>query len=118
MAEKKSETWSLEPHVCRGCGGRIVRRATGPSAVTPGGNPIYACADCGIRGSGFGPSFICWCGMAMRGGNAGAYRCVALRGADPHVVQAARNCGCDPERTEIGIALESDLQRDKEPRRG
>ena len=87
----------------------MLQRVSGPFVATGGGNPITKCADCGRASANMGPD--CWCEMAMRSGEPGAYQCVPLHNVEPWIVQAARNCGCDPERSEVGIALVSDLQR-------
>ena len=47
MSEPK-QTWAIEDHLCRSCGGRILRCVKG-NGMTPGGNPLYKCADCGYN---------------------------------------------------------------------
>lgn len=63
MSQKK--TWYLEDHLCKACGGRILRSATG-GGITPGGNPVFKCADCGVATSAIGPEVLCWCGFYHR----------------------------------------------------
>ncbi len=55
-----NEAWAIEDHICRKCGGRILRRVTGGGA-TPGGNPVFRCASCGTQKSGMGPGVLCCC---------------------------------------------------------
>lgn len=104
----------LEDHLCRGCGGRVLRQLDhGP---TPGGNPVYRCADCGTSTSSMGPDALCWCGFNHRGQHITAYRCVpftALK-TDPEraakLLRAFRACGCEPGRAEVGIMLETEYR--------
>lgn len=113
-------TWTLEDHLCRSCGGRILRCATG-NGMTPGGNPIRRCADCGASCTTMGPDEICWCGYAPRLNSVGAYRCLPFRVLDrmPELAAAFRACGFDPERGEVGFVLERDLRTAQaEPRKG
>lgn len=49
---KDKRTWALTDHLCRDCGGRVLRCVTG-NGITPGGNPIYKCADCDNCGAEF-----------------------------------------------------------------
>jgi hypothetical protein len=110
-------TWILEDHLCRKCGGRILRCVTG-SGMTPGGNPFYRCADCGFSGWGIDPSCVCWCGFNHRfNSNTFAYRCLPFswivgnelsEKQKRKLTAAFRNCGCDPERGEVGIILEAE----------
>ena len=104
------QTWALEDHLCRSCGGRVLRCVSGNGA-TPGGNPIYKCADCGAASASMGPSAICWCGFSHRSQSATAYRCVpfSILAERPGLRAAFAACGCDPGRSEVGIMLERDL---------
>lgn len=86
----------------------MLQRVSGPPVLTPGGNSIKRCADCGSSSADFMRQ-DCWCAMAMRGSEPGAYQCVPLRNVEPWVITAARRCGCDPEKSEVGIALTEDL---------
>lgn len=112
----KKLTWYLEDHLCKSCGGRILRCASG-GGPTPGGNPIYRCADCGRSSSGMGPEVICWCGFEMRGQHASAYRCVPFSAIKerPELADMLGACGCDPKRgtSEVGIVLERDFRSNK-----
>lgn len=107
----KPMTWTIADHLCRSCGGRILRSATG-AGMTPGGNPVWKCADCGRATSGIGPTVLCWCGHAHRNNNAGAYRCVAFSAIKEHPAldAAFRACGSDPGRGEVGIVLAESLR--------
>lgn len=106
----KKPTYELTDHVCRGCGGRVLKCVSG-GGPTGGGNPIYRCADCGKAAAAMGPDAICWCGMQFRGQHATAYRCVAHAAAkdNPKLEAALRACGCESGRGEVGIALERDV---------
>lgn len=112
----KGRTWAIEDHLCKGCGGRILRCVAG-NGVTGGGNPVYKCADCGNAQSAMGPDALCWCGFHHRmNHNATAYVCVpfsALKdrpAAAQALTNAFRSCGCDPGRGEVGIMLERDYR--------
>ena len=111
----RGQTWALEDHLCRTCGGRVLRCVSG-NGMTPGGNPIYRCADCGSASASMGAGAICWCGFAHRSQNATAYRCVpfSILAERPDLRNAFAACGCDPGRGEVGIMLERDLYA-KEP---
>jgi DNA-directed RNA polymerase subunit RPC12/RpoP len=109
---KDNRTWALEDHLCRGCGGRILRCVKG-NGITGGGNPIYKCADCGKATASMGPWDLCWCGYAQRmSPHLTAYRCLPYSILDtrPELRQAFLMCGCDPARGEVGIVLEKSLQ--------
>ena len=111
-----TQTWVLEDHLCRICGGRILRCVRG-NGITGGGNPIFRCADCGASGAAMGPQGLCWCGFSHRQQSANSYQCVPysiLR--DRPTVSAAltnafRACGCEPGRGDVGIMLERDLRK-------
>lgn len=79
--------------------------------MTPGGNPIHLCADCGQATSRMGPESICWCGFSHRNNRATAYRCLpfTVLKERPDLERAFRACGIDPTKGEVGIVLESDL---------
>jgi len=107
----RRQAWVLEDHLCRACGGRILRCVSG-GGMTGGGNPIYLCADCGASRAQMGPDELCWCGFSHRRQSIQAYKCVpySILLERPELLKAFRACGCDPERGgEVGIMLESDL---------
>lgn len=54
-----TQTWSLEPHVCRHCFGRLLSQ---PAA----GRTRYVCSNCGAEDLGDGPDVLCACGLALR----------------------------------------------------
>lgn len=113
----KQITWVLEDHLCKGCGGRILRAVSGVG-VTPGGNPVFRCADCGVTTSSMGPQSLCWCGFSHRQQHhMTAYRCLpfAVLKERPNLEAAFRACGCDPRRGEIGVVLERDMQTAENP---
>jgi len=104
--------WALEDHLCRRCGGRILRCVSGGGA-TGGGNPIFRCADCGISTSAMGPEALCWCDFAHRRQQPGAYVCVpySILREHPGALKYFRRCGCDPEAGgEVGIMLAAELR--------
>jgi len=108
----KVRTWALEDHLCKGCGGRILRCVTG-GGPTGGGNPIFKCADCGTSLSGMGPSVLCWCGFSMKHNHGKtAYQCLpfTILTEHPEWRQAFLACGCDPTRGEVGIVLEDSIR--------
>lgn len=111
---KDKRTWSLEDHLCRSCGGRILRVATG-GGMTPGGNPIFKCADCGKGVSGMSPDVLCWCGFSHKHNhNSTAYVCqpFSVMNEHPKLRDAFLACGCDPARGgEVGVMLEKDFRR-------
>lgn len=107
----KPRTWVIEDHLCRGCGGRILRCVTGGGA-TGGGNPIFRCADCKQITSSMGPDSLCWCGFHHKHNHTmQAYRCLPFTILEerPELKRAFLACGCDPTRGEVGVILERDL---------
>lgn len=107
----KARTWAIEDHLCRVCGGRILRCVTGNGA-TGGGNPIYKCADCGVSTASMGPNDLCWCGMKHRNQNIEAYMCLPFSVIKefPDALRLFQACGCDPEHGEVGIVLAEDYR--------
>lgn len=114
LAEPKPDTrvhWALADHLCRSCGGRILVSVKN-AGMTPGGNPIWKCADCGKAGADMSPEGLCWCGLEMKGNRTTAYICLPFSILDerPWLKQGFAACGCDPERGEVGIMLESSFR--------
>lgn len=105
-----NRTWVLVDHLCRKCGGRILKCVTN-NGMTPGGNPWYKCADCGNEHAGH-PSDLCWCGMSHRNQSDTPYVCLSfsILKEHPEYEQAFRACGCDPKRGEVGVALNEMLR--------
>lgn len=111
-------TWKLEDHLCMSCGGRILRSVSG-AGMTPGGNPIFKCSDCGKTSCGLGNT-LCWCNFTNKHNrDSFPYQCLSYSVLEdkPQYLRAFRNCGCDPERGgEVGIVLVSELSKiDSEP---
>jgi hypothetical protein len=108
---QNKQTWALEDHLCKACGGRILRCVTG-NGITGGGNPVFKCADCGKAAAAMGPEVLCWCGFSNRGNRDNAYTCqpFSVLKERPELLSAFRACGCDPERGEVGIMLKRDLR--------
>ena len=106
--------WAIEDHLCKDCGGRILRCVKG-GGPTGGGNPIYKCADCGKASSAMGPQVLCWCGFFHKG-NYGttAYMCApfSILKEHPNLRDAFMSCGSDPSRGEVGILLERDYREE------
>lgn len=68
-ARTKTQTaWTLEPHVCRVCFGRIVSR---PSTKDAHGF-VYQCTNCGAENGGRSPDVLCACGLKLRNHAPGA----------------------------------------------
>ena len=53
-------TWTLEPHVCRHCFGRLA------STGAPDGARRYHCTNCGAEAVGTAPDALCSCGLKLR----------------------------------------------------
>lgn len=106
-------TWALTDHLCKGCGGRVLRCVSG-GGPTSGGNPIWKCADCGKAAAAMGPEVLCWCGFTHKHNhNATAYVCqpFTVLETKPELLSAFQACGCDPKRGgEVGIMLQRDLE--------
>ena len=111
-----ASTWELLDHMCRHCGGRVVKQVTG-GTPSGGGNPLYMCSLCGEGSCAMGPDVVCWCGSAFRGGEPGAFHCVATKAAetDPDLATALANCGTSPYRNkyqlQVGIVGTADYRR-------
>lgn len=57
----EAPAWTLEPHICRACFGRVASR--------PGDAPgyrVYSCTNCGIEASAPKVSALCCCGTTLR----------------------------------------------------
>ncbi len=109
----KEMTWALTDHLCKGCGGRVLRCVSG-GGMSPGGNPFWKCADCGKSAAAMGPEVLCWCGFSHRHNhNATAYVCqpFSVLKERPELLEAFQACGCDPKRGgEVGVMLERDFR--------
>lgn len=76
MSGAKSGGWSIEQHVCRACGGRLLSRDAGEQGDE------YRCSNCGTTATGRRPWVLCGCGIRIRG-----------------AVDAGLRCRPNPERT-------------------
>jgi len=124
MSRERIRTWALEDHLCRACGGRILRCITG-GGITGGGNPIFKCADCGKSTAAMTAGALCWCGFSHRNNHPStAYVCVPFSILDQpekddvekrRLRNAFLSCGCDPARGEVGIMLAESLYPPKQP---
>lgn len=107
----KVMTWELSDHLCKWCGGRVLR-CVGGAPISGGGNPTWKCADCGKSAAAMGPDVLCWCGYSHKHNhNATAYVCqpFSVLAEKPALLDAFKACGCDPARGgEVGIMLERD----------
>ena len=111
MPVKQKQKWIIEDHLCRECGGRILRCVEG-NGVTPGGNPIFKCADCGLAKPGMKPDVLCWCGFShRRNAHITPYRCLpfSILEERPELLENFYRSGCDPKVGEVGIVLERDV---------
>ena len=107
MSEK---TWIIEDHLCSNCGGRILRCVN--PGMTPGGNTLYRCADCGQSGYSLGGPKICWCGHKHRMQSSRGFRCLPFSIIEkyPAFADAFRKCGCEPTKGEVGIVRADDYK--------
>ena len=96
--------YTLEDHICRKCGGRVLKQVSG-GGPTPGGNPIFKCADCGVTSSGLDASVICWCGFTHRNNIDNPFMCLPF--SEPNVEDLFKSCGYDLPKGEVGIVLSS-----------
>ncbi len=106
MTGKKQPTYSLTDHACRICSGRILMQET-LTGVTPGGNPVFRCADCGKESCGMTPEGICWCGFTQRRqAQSGDWLCMRTDKAvdQPWVRDAFAHCGVDVN-SDVEIAV-------------
>ncbi len=105
------ERFTLEDHLCKNCGARILRKCYG--GITGGGNPVFQCSTCGIAAAGMAPDVLCWCSYEHRNQNtlSPVYMCVpySILKERPELKQAFYECGCDPDnrKSQIGIMLVS-----------
>lgn len=104
-------TWEVVDHICRICSGRILKCATN-QGMSPGGNPLWRCADCGHSTWGIGVDCICWCGFTMRSQDHQVYMCLplSLGHGDKDIARLFGECGFDvqnPSRRsgEVGVVL-------------
>lgn len=100
-------TWQLVDHLCSKCGGRILKSVSGVG-MSPGGNPLFRCADCGENCFGLSPSNICWCGMKQKFQSFPAYTCMpySILKDNPELFGNFMSCGCDPKKGgEVGIII-------------
>ena len=90
------QTWVFEPHRCMDCSGRIMRCVTG-NGMSPGGNPMYKCADCGKCRWAL-VCDICWCRLEFKNQVDCGYQCVEFKKIEdyPGLLNAFRSCGCEP----------------------
>lgn len=116
----KLKRYTIEDHLCRKCGGRILKCLD--SGYTGGGNPVFRCADCGAQSCGMSSSGICWCGFRHRGYGQETeppFLCLPFRiikDMSPSEeikrewVKAFRSCGCEPEKGEVGMMTNADFR--------
>lgn len=83
--------------------------------MTPGGNPVYKCACCGVRTSAMQPDALCWCGYGHRANRPGSYMCLpfSVLKTEPELEQAFLACGCKPNVQEVGIVLVADRRKNR-----
>lgn len=109
MAKKEQVTYALEDHMCKRCGGRILRRVGGPSIITPGGNPLYVCSDCGASVCDMSCYELCWCGFNHKNQTLNPYQCVPFSALEtnPELREQFLACGCNPDAktSQIGIIM-------------
>lgn len=54
------DVWSLEPHVCRACFGRVASRR-----ADNGDRRLFVCTHCGAEAEGARVSALCACGTRL-----------------------------------------------------
>lgn len=117
--EEKRDTrihWVMVEHMCRSCGGRVLG-SVAHAGMTPGGNPIARCADCGKSSTSMaGWQDICWCGHEMKFNNhlQRNYMCLpfSILAEKPWLKQGFLSMGCDPDRGgDVGIITRSEYDR-------
>ncbi len=104
---KQKQTWEIIDHLCRHCGGRVLRCVSG-AGMSPGGNPLFKCACCGVSGYSASPDYLCWCGHCQKHNNTYPFMCVPFSKIDenPELLKEFLKCGCDPKNGgEVGIIL-------------
>lgn len=69
----KDKEFKITDHVCGECHGRILKCSN--PGMSPGGDPLWVCADCEEATYVINPSKICACGSVMRGQNEPVYEC-------------------------------------------
>ncbi len=106
---KKEIHWVLESHLCRACGGRVLR-AVANVGPTGGGNPLFRCADCGRGGAAMGADALCWCGFHFKGSAETPYRC-ALKSEHPEWESEFRASGTWDAHGEVGMVSEAGIRR-------
>lgn len=72
---KHEFVWSLTPHCCRACFGRILARETFDR------RNVYRCSNCGIEREGKTEAVSCCCGIKLKTGVDAGIRC--QRNPDP-----------------------------------
>jgi hypothetical protein len=90
--------WSLEPHICRGCFGRLVSRP----AEQPGWR-VYQCTNCGVEASAQAASQVCCCGTKLRKATASGRSGAALIDAG---IRCQVNAAPTPEFPSVIVAAE------------
>lgn len=78
------KAWSLEPHICRKCFGRLV------SAALANGSRAYRCTNCGTESEATEASAVCCCGIKIRKPG---------RGKTINLVDAGVRCIPNPNRS-------------------
>lgn len=80
--QTQDAAWSLEPHVCRHCFGRLASRDVGD------GHRVYQCTNCGAEGAGSAADVLCACGLKL-----------TPRGLGKGPVDAGIRCHANPAPT-------------------
>jgi len=100
----RQQTWAIEDHLCRYCGGRILRCVKG-NGPTGGGNPLYRCASCGRTAAATGPESLCFCGLSL-------HQCLAYSAIKKYPrLRSALVPGCDPSYGEVGFAVREAVRK-------
>ncbi len=103
--------WQLEDHLCKKCGGRILKSVSGFD-LNASEEHLFRCADCGNSAYGDSPDVICWCGMKHRLQDYSVFRCqsYSILNERPELLDSFKDCGCDPDNGgEVGVMMAKDL---------
>lgn len=61
---KKKGAWTLEPHICRKCFGRLVSQPVADPVSA--GLRLYVCTNCGAEAQSAEPAAVCCCGIKIK----------------------------------------------------
>lgn len=65
------EGWTITPHICRVCFGRVLMREAFDHRKT------FRCSNCGAEAPGHSEAAVCCCGIKLKTGVDAGIRCAA-----------------------------------------